>query len=148
MDLQDPTSKMSTTGGTEEGTVYVLDDAKTVEKKFKRAVTDSDDPPRIARAKDKPGVSNLIDILAAARGVAPEQVEEEMQSARGYGDLKVATANAVNELLDPVRARYEELRGDEDALEQILAAGADKARAIAAETLTDVRRVLGVGPRT
>jgi tryptophanyl-tRNA synthetase len=147
MDLQDPTSKMSTTGGTEEGTVYVLDEPKVVEKKFKRAVTDSEDPPRIAQAKDKPGVSNLIDILSAARGVAPEQVEDEMRSARGYGDLKVATAQAVNELLDPVRARYAQLRGDEDALEQILAAGADKARAIASETLVDVRRVLGVGPR-
>jgi tryptophanyl-tRNA synthetase len=111
-------------------------------------VTDSDDPPSIVRAKDKPGVSNLIDILAAARGVAPESVEEEMRGARGYGDLKVATADAVNELLDPVRARYEALRADEDALEQILAGGAAKARAIAADTLVDVRRVLGVGPRS
>src|SRR5215210_4670573 len=101
MDLQDPTSKMSTTGGSEEGTVYVLDDAKTVEKKFKRAVTDSDDPPVIRRAPDKPGVSNLIDILAAASGRTPEQVEADMESARGYGDLKLATAGAVNALLDP-----------------------------------------------
>jgi tryptophanyl-tRNA synthetase len=147
MDLQDPTSKMSTTGGSEEGTVYVLDDAKTVEKKFKRAVTDSDEPPAIVRAKDKPGVSNLIDILAAARGVAPEQVEADMAGARGYGDLKMATAEAVNELLDPVRERYAELRPDEDALEATLAAGAEKARAIASETLTDVRRVMGIGPR-
>src|SRR4051794_30065616 len=144
MDLQDPTSKMSTTGGTEEGTVYVLDDARTVEKKFKRAVTDSEDPPSIVRAKDKPGVSNLIDILAAARGVTPEAVEEELRGARGYGDLKVATAEAVNALLDPVRTRYEALRADEDALEDILASGAAKARAIASETLVDVRRVLGV----
>jgi tryptophanyl-tRNA synthetase len=147
MDLQDPTSKMSTTGGSEEGTIYVLDDAKTVEKKFKRAVTDSDDPPSIVRAKDKPGVSNLIDILAAARGVSPEQVEADMADARGYGDLKMATADAVNALLDPVRERYAELRPDEDALEATLAAGADKARAIASETLTDVRRVMGIGPR-
>src|SRR6185312_12136251 len=71
MDLQDPTSKMSTTGGTPEGTVYVLDDAKTVEKKFKRAVTDSDDPPVIRRSPDKAGVSNLVDILAAASGRTP-----------------------------------------------------------------------------
>jgi tryptophanyl-tRNA synthetase len=147
MDLQDPTSKMSTTGGSEEGTVFVLDDARTVEKKFKRAVTDSDDPPSIVRAKDKPGVSNLIDILAAARGVAPETVEAEMAGARGYGDLKVATADAVNTLLDPVRERYAELRPDEDALEAIFANGAEKARAIASETLTDVRRALGIGPR-
>src|SRR4051812_23279294 len=75
MDLQDPTSKMSTTGGTEEGTVSVLDEPNVVEKKFKRAVTVSEAPPRIAQAKDKPGVSNLIDILAAASGRTPDQVE-------------------------------------------------------------------------
>jgi tryptophanyl-tRNA synthetase len=145
MDLQDPTSKMSTTGGTPEGTVYVLDDPQAVEKKFKRAVTDSGN--EIVRAPDKPGVSNLIDILASARGAKPEQIEAEMESARGYGDLKMAAAEAVNTLLDPVRDRYAQLRPDEDALEAVLAAGADKARAIAADTLVDVRRALGVGPR-
>src|SRR4051794_22302895 len=77
MDLQDPTRKMSTTVGTPEGTVYVLDSPKDVEKKFKRAVTDSEDPPRIVRAPDKPGVSNLIDVLAAARDTTPEAVEAE-----------------------------------------------------------------------
>jgi tryptophanyl-tRNA synthetase len=146
MDLQDPTSKMSTTGGTVEGTVYVLDDAKTVEKKFRRAVTDSG--TEIRRAPDKPGVSNLIDILAAARRVTPEEVEADMASARGYGDLKVATAEAVNAMLDPVRGRYAELRADEDRLEAIFAAGAEKARAITTETLRDVRRAMGIGPRT
>jgi tryptophanyl-tRNA synthetase len=148
MDLQDPTSKMSTTGGTEEGTVYVLDDAKTVEKKFKRAVTDSADPPVIRRAPDKPGVSNLIDILAATSGRTTEEVEAEMESARGYGDLKVATAQAVNALLDPIRERYTALRADEDALERIFAEGAAKARAITSETLLDVRRAAGIGPRS
>jgi tryptophanyl-tRNA synthetase len=145
MDLQDPTSKMSTTGGSPEGTVYVLDDAKATEKKFKRAVTDSGN--EIVRAPDKPGVSNLIDILAVARDVTPEDVEREMQSARGYGDLKVATADAVNALLAPVRERYAEIRPEEAALEATLAGGAEKARAIASETLHDVRRVMGVGPR-
>src|SRR4051812_19048281 len=147
MDLQDPTSKMSTTSGSPEGTVYVLDDAKAVEKKFKRAVTDSADPPVIRRAPDKPGVSNLIDILAAASGRTPDQVEAEMEGARGYGDLKAATADAVNALLDPVRERYAQLRPDEAALERIFAEGAEKARAIASETLRDVRRATGVGPR-
>jgi tryptophanyl-tRNA synthetase len=147
MDLQDPTSKMSTTSGSPEGTVYVLDDAKTVEKKFKRAVTDSEDPPRIVRDRSKPGVSNLIDILAAAKGITPEEVEAGMADARGYGDLKIATAAAVNALLDPVRERYAALRADEDALEAIFAAGAAKARAITADTLADVRQAIGVGPR-
>jgi len=147
MDLQDPTSKMSTTSGSPEGTVYVLDDAKAVEKKFKRAVTDSDDPPRIARDPSKPGVSNLIDILAAARGTSFAEVEASLADARGYGDLKQATADAVNALLDPVRGRYAALRADEDALEAIFAAGAEKARAITSETLRDVRAAMGVGPR-
>jgi tryptophanyl-tRNA synthetase len=148
MDLQDPTSKMSTTGGSPEGTVYVLDDPKAVEKKFKRAVTDSEDPPRIVRDPSKPGISNLIDILAATTGVTQDQVEADLADARGYGDLKMATADAVNAMLAPVRERYAELRPDEDALEAIFAAGAEKARAITSETLRDVRAAMGVGPRT
>lgn len=83
MDLQNPEKKMSTTNGTPEGTVYVLDDEAATLKKFKRAVTDSEDPPRIVRDKGKPGVTNLIDILAVARGVSPDAIEQEMQSARG-----------------------------------------------------------------
>jgi tryptophanyl-tRNA synthetase len=147
MDLQDPTSKMSTSNSSPEGTIYVLDEAKAVEKKFKRAVTDSDDPPVIAKDPEKPGVSNLLDILAAARGITVEEAVASLADARGYGDLKVATADAVNELLAPVRERYEELRPDEDALEEIFAEGAEKARAITREVLADVRQALGVGPR-
>ena len=143
MDLQEPTRKMSTTGGTEEGTVLVLDDPKTIEKKIKRAVTDSG--TEIRRAPDKPGVTNLIDILAVARGVTPAAVEEDMRSARGYGDLKGAVAEAVVDMLAPVRERYAEIRPDEERLEAILAEGADKARAIASDTLADVREAMGVG---
>jgi tryptophanyl-tRNA synthetase len=144
MDLQEPTNKMSTTGGTAEGTVLVLDDPATIEKKIRRAVTDSGSD--IVRAPDKPGVTNLIDILAVARGVTPQAVEQEMRSARGYGDLKAATAQAVAEMLAPLRDGYAELRGDEARLEAILAEGADKARAMARETLADVRAAMGVGP--
>jgi tryptophanyl-tRNA synthetase len=144
MDLQEPANKMSTTGGTAEGTVLVLDDPATIEKKIKRAVTDSGSD--IVRASDKPGVTNLIDILAVARGVAPQAVELEMRSARGYGDLKAATAQAVIEMLAPLREAYAELRGDEQRLEAILAEGAEKARAMARVTLADVREAMGVGP--
>jgi tryptophanyl-tRNA synthetase len=144
MDLQDPTRKMSTTGGTLEGTVLVLDDPRTIEKKVKRAVTDSG--TEIRRAADKPGVTNLIDVLAVARGVTPAAVEDDMRGARGYGDLKVAVAEAVVDMLAPVRERYAEIRPDEDRLEEILAGGADKARALASETLADVRQVMGIGP--
>ena len=144
MDLQEPERKMSTTGGTPEGTLLVLDDPAIVERKIKRAVTDSGSD--IARAPDKPGVTNLIDILAVARGVSPEAVEEEMRSARGYGDLKTATAEAVVEMLAPVRERYAELRGDEQRLEAILAEGAEKARAMARPVLADVRAAMGFAP--
>ncbi len=145
MDLQEPTRKMSTTGGTPEGTVYVLDDARTITKKIKRAVTDSDDPPTIRRGgPEKAGVTNLLEILAAARGTTVDEAEASLAGARGYGDLKAAAAEAVVALLTPVRERYEELRGDEDALEAILETGAGKARALASATLADVRRVMGV----
>lgn len=145
-DLQSPDRKMSTTSGSEQGTVYVLDDAATITRKFKRAVTDSEDPPVIRRGADKPGVSNLIEILAAVRGVPSESVEREMAAARGYGDLKVAVGEAVAAELAPLQERYIELRDDEVALESILAAGAGKARAIASVTLADVREAMGVGP--
>jgi len=144
MDLQDPTKKMSTTGGSPEGTVYVLDEPKVIEKKIKRAVTDSG--TEIRAGADKPGVTNLLEILAAARGTTVAEAEEAMRDARGYGDLKTATAEAVVAMLDPVRRRYEELRPDEARLEAVLTAGAEKARAIAVGTLADVRRVMGVGP--
>ncbi|HEY5194559.1 MAG TPA: tryptophan--tRNA ligase [Solirubrobacteraceae bacterium] len=144
MDLQDPTRKMSTTSGSEQGTVYVLDEPSAILKKFKSAVTDSG--REIERSPDKPGVSNLIEILAVARETAPEQVETDMRDARGYGDLKTAVAEAVIEMLAPVRERYVDLRADEQALEAVLADGAERARAIAAGTLIDVRERMGVGP--
>jgi tryptophanyl-tRNA synthetase len=145
MDLQDPTRKMSTTGGSPEGTVYVLDEPAAIARKVKRAVTDSG--TEIRRDPEKPGVTNLIDITAVARGVTPAQVEADLADARGYGDLKVAAAEAVTQMLAPVRERYEDLRADEDALEEVLAAGAEKARALARPVLADVRDAMGVGPR-
>jgi tryptophanyl-tRNA synthetase len=142
-DLQEPERKMSTTGGAEQGTVYVLDEPDAIRRKFKRAVADSG--REIVRRRDKPGISNMIEILAVARGVAPEEIEREFEGS-GYGDFKTAVADAVVDWLTPVRERYQELRGDEAELERLLAAGADKARTIAAATLADVRDVMGVGP--
>jgi tryptophanyl-tRNA synthetase len=143
MDLQEPESKMSTTGGTPQGTVLVLDEPKVIEKKVKSAVTDSG--TEVVRAPDKPGISNLIDILAAVRGVDPEVVEGEFDGS-GYGAFKTAVAEAVVDYLAPVRERYQELRADDAELERILEAGAGRARAIASEVMVDVRRVMGVGP--
>jgi tryptophanyl-tRNA synthetase len=143
MDLQDPTNKMSTTGGSEGGTVLVLDDPKTVTKKIKSAVTDSGSEVR--RGDDKEGIANLIEIMAVARGTGEDQIEREFEGS-GYGNFKAAVAEAVVDLLAPVRERYEELRPDEAALERSLSEGAEKARAIASETLAEVRSVIGVGP--
>jgi tryptophanyl-tRNA synthetase len=142
MDLQYPERKMSTTGGSPQGTVYVLDEPTTVAKKLRSAVTDSG--TEVLRADDKPGISNLIEILAAVRGAAPDDVEREFDGA-GYGAFKQAVADAVVAYLAPVRERYEELRGDQAALEAVLEQGAAKARAIASETLADVRQAMGVG---
>ena len=142
-DLQDPTRKMSTTGSTEQGTVYVLEEPDTILRKFKRAVTDSG--MEIVRAEDKPGISNLIEILAVVRGTSPQAIEQEFAGAR-YGDFKLAVGEAVVDYLAPVRERYTALRADEATLEEILAEGADRARALAAETVADVRRRMGVGP--
>jgi tryptophanyl-tRNA synthetase len=142
MDLQEPTRKMSTSVGSELGTVYVLDEPKAIEKKLKGAVTDSGSDVR--RAADKPGVSNLIEILAAVRESDPAVIEAELADAR-YGELKGAVATAVVEYLAPVRERYERLRADEDALEAILRDGAASAAEIAAVTLADVRERMGFG---
>jgi tryptophanyl-tRNA synthetase len=143
MDLQRPDSKMATTGGTEQGTVLVLDEPDVVRKKVRSAVTDSGSEVR--RGEGKEGIANLIEVLAVVRGVTPEEIEREFESA-GYGDFKGAVADEVVELLAPVRERYAEIRGDEAALERTLAAGAEKARAIAAPVLADVREAMGVGP--
>jgi tryptophanyl-tRNA synthetase len=142
-DLQDPERKMSTTGGSEQGTVYVDDEPDVIRRKFKRAVTDSGSD--VVRAGDKPGISNMVEILAIARGVTPEDVERSFEGL-GYGDFKTAVGDEVAEWLAPVRERYAELRGDEGALETMLEAGAEKARAISSRTLADVRDAMGVGP--
>jgi tryptophanyl-tRNA synthetase len=143
MDLQDPTSRMSTTASTEQGAVFILDEPDDIRRKFKRAMADSG--REIERRSDKPGISNLIDILAAVRGASHGEIEREFDGS-GYGDFKGAVGDAVVDFLAPVRERYAELRADEPALEGIFEAGAEKARAIAGPVLADVREAMGVGP--
>ncbi len=140
MDLQDPTRKMSTTGGTTQGTIGMLDPPDTVLKKFRSAVTDSGRDVR--RADDKPGVSNLIDIMSVATGRSPEEIEAEHGDA-GYGAFKTAVGEAVVTLLEPIQARYTEMRGDEGELLRLLAAGAEKARAASAPTLERMYDAMG-----
>src|SRR5207302_2398426 len=120
MDLQDPGVKMSTTGGSEQGTVYVLDEPAAIERKLKSAVTDSGEEVR--RSDDKQGITNLIEILAAVRGRDPAEIEAEFAGKR-YGEFKTAVAQALVERLAPVRERYAELRADGEASESILAEG-------------------------
>jgi len=140
MDLQEPERKMSTTASSDAGTVYVLDEPDAIRKKLGGAVTDSG--REVRRAPDKAGITNLIDVYAVARGVEPAAVEREFEEA-GYGDFKKAVAEAVVEYLAPVRERYAELRADEAVLEATLAAGAEKARALAVPTVAEVRDRMG-----
>jgi tryptophanyl-tRNA synthetase len=140
MDLQQPTAKMSKSQESPQGTVLVLDPPEVVARKFKRAVTDSDNEVRYDRTA-KPGVANLLDILAAATDGDPEVLAGKYSQ---YGPLKSDTAEAVVELLRPVRERYAELSADPGATEAILARGAERARPRAAATMARVRDRLGL----
>src|SRR5712691_9986604 len=143
MDLQYPDRKMSTTGGSDLGTVYVLDEPEAILRKFRGVVTDSGTD--IVRSPDKQGIANLIEILASLRGDPPGEIEKEFAGS-GYGAFKTAVAEAVVEYLAPVRKRYDEIRPDQGALEETLSKGAEKARAIASQTVAEVRARMGIGP--
>jgi tryptophanyl-tRNA synthetase len=130
MDLQDPTRKMSKSLDSPQGTVLVLDEPKVIERKFKRAVTDSENEVRYD-PEAKPGVANLLSILAAATDGDPAKLAENYQQ---YGPLKQDCADAVIELLGPLQQRFAELAADPGAAGKILRIGADKAQAIAAGT--------------
>ena len=140
MDLQEPTKKMSTTGGTELGTVRLLDPPDAIRKKFKSAVTDSG--REVRRGDDKPGVTNLIDILSAVGGETPGAIEVAFADS-GYGQFKEAVGEAVVALVAPIQERYRALRADEDELRRLLAIGADKAREASAPTLAAMYERMG-----
>jgi tryptophanyl-tRNA synthetase len=140
MDLQEPTKKMSTTGGTPQGTILMLDPPSVVAKKLKSAVTDSGSDVR--RADDKPGVSNLIDIMSVATGEAPDAIEARYDGS-GYGPFKQDVADAVVGLLEPIQARYTELRSDPAELQRLLQLGARKAAETAAPTLRRMYELMG-----
>jgi tryptophanyl-tRNA synthetase len=132
MDLQEPERKMSTTGGTPQGTIGLLDPPDTIRRKVRSAVTDSGKD--VVRGEDKPGITNLIDIMSVATGSSPEEVEARYDGT-GYGAFKEDVAEAVVTLLDPIRLHYGELRAKQGDLQAILAEGAAKASAISGETL-------------
>jgi tryptophanyl-tRNA synthetase len=140
MDLLEPTKKMSTTGGTEQGTVLLLDEPDVLRRKFKTAVTDSG--REIRRGDNKPGITNLIDIMSVATGEPPEAIERQFADA-GYGEFKEAVGDAVVALLAPIQKRYAALRADEAELLRLLALGAGKAREASAPTLEAMYERMG-----
>jgi tryptophanyl-tRNA synthetase len=140
MDLQAPTDKMSTTGGTPLGTVLVIDPPEVVARKIRSAVTDSG--REVARGEGKEGIANLIEIMAVASDRTPEQVEDAYDGA-GYGQFKADVADAVIEYLRPVRERYEELVRDPGQLSATLTAGAEQARAVSSVTLAAIKHAMG-----
>jgi tryptophanyl-tRNA synthetase len=140
MDLQDPTSKMSKSADSPQGTVLVLDDPKVLEKKVKRAVTDTDGEVRFDPAV-KPGVANLLTLLAVATGGDPANLANDYSQ---YGPLKADTAAALIEFLRPVRERYVELESNPDYVRQALATGAEKARSVASVVLARAQANVGL----
>ncbi|MEP7112720.1 MAG: tryptophan--tRNA ligase [Ilumatobacteraceae bacterium] len=143
MDLQDPTSKMSKSGDSDSGCIMMMDDPAEIARKFKRAVTDSDNEVRFDRAA-KPGVSNLLEILAVATDTTPQELAEKYTQ---YGPLKADAGAAVAEMLAPIQARYNELMTDRGELASLLRKGSDKAGAIAAATLDRAYTAIGFVPR-
>ena len=139
MDLQNPTSKMSKSGDDDSGVIYLLDEPSKIEKKFKRAVTDSDSEVMFDRER-KPGVANLLEILAAATNTTPQKAAENYTR---YGDLKTASADAVIAMLAPIQKRYNELLGDKAELMRLIHKGNDRAQAVASATLARAQKSIG-----
>lgn len=142
MDLQDPTSKMSKSEDGAAGTILALDDLSAIEKKIRRAVTDTESEVRFDPI-EKPGVSNLLSILGGATGRSPEDAAAGYTQ---YGPLKADTAAAVVSLLEPIQKRYAELAADPAETLRLLAVGADKAGAIATDVLTRAKTNIGLLP--
>jgi len=140
MDLQDPLGKMGKTGSSEQGTIRMLDSPDAILRKFKTAVTDSG--REVRRGADKPGITNLIDIMSVATGEPPEQIEAQFDG-QGYGAFKEAVGEAVVSLLEPIQTRYHEIRNDPEEVVRLLRHGADKARAVSAPIVEQMYERMG-----
>lgn len=143
MDLQDPTSKMSKSAESDSGCVYLLDSAEAIMKKFKRAVTDSDNEVFYDREK-KPGVSNLLDILSSVTGTTQQALAEQYSQ---YGKLKSDCGDAVVSMLQPIQTKYADLIADPAQLGEMLSVGSLRAETIAQKTLQRVHRAIGMTPK-
>jgi len=140
MSLAEPTKKMSKSSENENSYILLMDKPEDIMRKFRRAVTDSGS--EVLRSPDKPGISNLIAIYAAATGKTPEAVENEF-AGKGYGEFKPAVGEAVIELLRPVREKTQELLRDKEKLEFLYRQGAQRASRLADRTLEKVYRKVG-----
>jgi tryptophanyl-tRNA synthetase len=140
MDLQEPTRKMSTTGGTPQGTVLLIDEPDVIRKKLRAAVTDSG--REIRRGADKAGITNLIDVLSALTDEPAEAIEARYDGT-GYGQFKQDVGEAVVAVVEPIQSRYRELRSDPGELQRLLSLGAEKARAASAPTLEAMYERMG-----
>jgi tryptophanyl-tRNA synthetase len=144
MSLQEPEKKMSKSDENQNATIYLMDDPDTIIRKFKRAVTDSDNSIRYS--DDKPGIKNLIEIYCIATGKSIEDTEKEFASS-GYGDFKLAVGEAVASLLKPIQDRYHELEKDKAYIDSIIKANAEKANYYATKTLRKVQKKVGFPER-
>ena len=141
MGLLDPTKKMAKSGDNDNDVIYIEDDDATIMRKFKRAVTDSLN--RIKYCDEQPGVSNLLTIYSAMKKISIEEAEKAFEGC-GYGDLKVKTAEAVIEVLSPVRKKLVELKSNRKYLEQVMKDGALKAKHLAQKKLEKVYKKVGL----
>ena len=144
MSLQEPEKKMSKSDENPNAYIALLDEPNVVRAKIRRAVTDSQGEIRFA--PEKPGVSNLLSIYAALKGLEPEAAEKEF-TGQGYGVLKEAVAEAVLEELVPLQTRYAEIRQDKAYLNRVMQEGAEKAAYVANRVLAKVQRKVGFGAR-
>ncbi|MDF2543568.1 MAG: tryptophanyl-tRNA synthetase [Herbinix sp.] len=140
MSLQDPEKKMSKSDENPNASIYLMDDPDTIIRKFKRAVTDSDN--QIRYADEKPGIKNLMDIYSAATGKTIAEIEKEFASS-GYGDFKLAVGESVASVLKPIQTRFDELSKDKAYIDSIIKANAEKADYYATKTLRKVQKKVG-----
>ena len=144
MSLQEPAKKMSKSDENENASIYLLDDTDTIIRKFKRAVTDSDN--RIIHSNDKPGIKNLIEIFGIATGKSIAEIEKEFEN-KGYGDFKMAVGESVASMLKPIQDKFEELSKDKAYIDTIIKNNAEKAAYYANKTLRKVQKKVGFPER-
>lgn len=142
MGLQDPTAKMSKSATNPNDVILLEDEPDVIIKKFKKAVTDSENKVRFD-PENKPGVSNLMQIYSSITGLKMEEIEKEFENS-GYGDFKTKVAETVVDKLEPIQKKYKELLENKEYLEKIYTDGANRARKLASKTLDEVKERIGI----